>query len=1172
LRQRYAFGNKTGESTREKNHSSKRFRPHLETFEDRLLLASGAAESLVNQLYQDLLGRSADQGGLTLFANVIDQGGSRGAVASQLMGSSEYLTNQVQLLYTNFLNRSADSAGLSHFVAFLQSGGTFEEAAAEMASSAEYLQTRAGGNYDSFLDSLFHDALGRGLDAAGREAFRQSRANGATSAQVAAAVFGSAEHDQNLVQNDFEELLRRPPDSTGLNALVAALQQGATDQQVTAAIVSSDEYFNLYQPYVTQVYQDLLRRQPDSAGLNFWTGFLDQGNSRTAMVQQFTHSQEYQTLQVQQAFETLLVRHADRNGLATFVAQLQNGDTVAQVQAQLAASQEYFQNRGGGSNDGFLDALYHDALNRVVDSAARSALDQALQNGLPRVQVALTLYTSAEYQQDLVANLFQQFLGRAPDSTGLGTFVNLLEQGVPVEQVVAALVGSAEYYVSLNDNLLQGEVDFTGPYPNPANVSFTDNTGTQVQVVAFPGEVEVFFDPLTSQPEAAAAIQVNGGSIIGQLPRVGEYLVSVPDGHEGAFITNIGRDVRVEYAGPAGISTIASASATVIDFFTGAAQPACDGMAAGQHGEQVEQILANGGNLSPHVDLFLPFLKNTVSQELMGLPASPYRAAAQAIDAQVNDNQVSPTLLNLSFQGLLPPGADPDFMSPLNDTAHKRDMQANEYAFLNEILSTIAALPVTARQNFVITISAGNHNIPLQPLLKGLRHNPRLADVLKNNVLLVTSDKFASDIQGAPNRAPGDPDLAVMTNPESVCGTSFAAPAALAIIQQVIAQTGVTANEALRAVKQAVAANGSHQLVLAEAVHRAGDIAAAMSDLSVRPASISLSAEVGRGGRPEQPLIVTNTGKPGSSLRYTIQSDNPRVTVGGPVTPIPAGESNMYEVAFDATGLPVGVYHATITFASINRTVMVPVTLTVRATPTISVQPSELLFTAPQGGPNPSAQSFRVTNTGPAGSELNPTIGKDAGWISTSGPSGSIGSGAYNTYQVAVNVAGLAAGAYQGTITVSDPDATIVSQTIDVSLLVAPLTYTGGFSGFVDNNSSDSADPGDPFHDSNYGGPGTVTVTANPTGGFDITLSANVNQSFETSESFSIGSFQKQWHVAQLSTASLMFDQPMNDHVYMHATGTFSASGKTFQGTWNMVQTLSNDTSDSGSGKFMFSL
>ena len=64
----------------------------------------------------------------------------------------------------------------------------------------------------------------------------------------------------------------------------------------------------------------------------------------------------------------------------------------------------------------------------------------------------------------------------------------------------------------------------------------------------------------------------------------------------------------------------------------------------------------------------------------------------------------------------------------------------------------------------------------------------------------------------------GDPAVAVMTNLEAAGGTSFAAPAALAYVQQITSRTGASAQIALQAAKQAIALNGSHQFVLSKGI------------------------------------------------------------------------------------------------------------------------------------------------------------------------------------------------------------------------------------------------------------------------------------------------------------------------------------------------------------------
>jgi Domain of unknown function (DUF4214) len=125
------------------------------------------------------------------------------------------------------------------------------------------------------------------------------------------------------------------------------------------------------------------------------------------------------------------------------------GGTDEQLTAFLAGSAEYFQTRGGGSNDGFLNAFYQDALGRQPDSGGRAFFDQQLANGVSRAQVAAAILQSDEYRQDLVRSAYQRFLRRDADPGGLQAFVNYLAEGGRAEVVIAALVASEEYFARL---------------------------------------------------------------------------------------------------------------------------------------------------------------------------------------------------------------------------------------------------------------------------------------------------------------------------------------------------------------------------------------------------------------------------------------------------------------------------------------------------------------------------------------------------------------------------------------------------------------------------------------------------------------------------------------------------------------------------------------------------
>jgi hypothetical protein len=140
-----------------------------------------------------------------------------------------------------------------------------------------------------------------------------------------------------------------------------------------------------------------------------------------------------------------LGRAADLTGLIGAVQFLGAGGTNEQLLSAITGSQEYFQ-KTGATNDGFLNALYEDALGRAIDPSGEAASAQALAAGMSRVQVAATIFSSPEYQQKLVESYYQRFLRRAGDPEGLAAWVESLQRGSTDAQVLARFVTSQEYF------------------------------------------------------------------------------------------------------------------------------------------------------------------------------------------------------------------------------------------------------------------------------------------------------------------------------------------------------------------------------------------------------------------------------------------------------------------------------------------------------------------------------------------------------------------------------------------------------------------------------------------------------------------------------------------------------------------------------------------------------
>jgi hypothetical protein len=201
------------------------------------------------------------------------------------------------------------------------------------------------------------------------------------------------------------------------------------------------------QLFVIRVYRDLLQRAPDSSGLAFFTGVLDQGAAtRTQVAQAIENSQEYQTLEVSNLYQSVLRRAADPSGLNTWVHYLAQGGTAEQLRALLLGSDEYFSRFGVSSNSGYLTALYQDVLQRSLDATGAAGWGGALDAEATRTDVAAAVLESLESDTNEAEGMYQQYLHRAADPTGLQAFVNALQQGTTNEALIALMIGSDEYF------------------------------------------------------------------------------------------------------------------------------------------------------------------------------------------------------------------------------------------------------------------------------------------------------------------------------------------------------------------------------------------------------------------------------------------------------------------------------------------------------------------------------------------------------------------------------------------------------------------------------------------------------------------------------------------------------------------------------------------------------
>ncbi|MGD0254524.1 MAG: DUF4214 domain-containing protein [Acidimicrobiales bacterium] len=205
-------------------------------------LAYTGNAAFVCWVYEDLLGRAPDSGGLTYWVGLA--GVSRTAVAAAILASSECQSDLVTTYYDDFLSRGPDSSGLTYWVDQLNGGAKDESVLASILGSDE-VYTDSGAGYDgNFVAALYNDLLDRTPDSTGLTYWENQLSSGANRSAVAAAILASNEYRNDFVKAQYTQLLGRAADSGGLTYWVAQLAAGASDESVIASIVGSSEFYS----------------------------------------------------------------------------------------------------------------------------------------------------------------------------------------------------------------------------------------------------------------------------------------------------------------------------------------------------------------------------------------------------------------------------------------------------------------------------------------------------------------------------------------------------------------------------------------------------------------------------------------------------------------------------------------------------------------------------------------------------------------------------------------------------------------------------------------------------------------------------------------------------------------------------------------------------------------
>lgn len=219
----------------------------------------------------------------------------------------------------------------------------------------------------------------------------------------------------------------RVPDEAGQHTWTSALEAGQPLLDVAQAFIGSTEFTGRYggnltdTQYVTLLYQNVLGRSPDPAGLAGWQNALNSGQTRAQLLVAFSEVAEHvnatapavraglwdldeSAAQVARLYDTVFQRIPDSAGLAFWSGQLKTGaSSLLTIAAAFIASAEFQAVYGALDNSGFVNTLYVHALHRGADMAGLNGWLAQLNAGASRASVVLAFSESAEHQSNTAA-------------------------------------------------------------------------------------------------------------------------------------------------------------------------------------------------------------------------------------------------------------------------------------------------------------------------------------------------------------------------------------------------------------------------------------------------------------------------------------------------------------------------------------------------------------------------------------------------------------------------------------------------------------------------------------------------------------------------------------------------------------------------------------------------
>ena len=312
----------------------------------------------LEKTYAEELGREPDTSGAEYWANEITSGRqTQTDVLRNIRGSEEYQEQrepegipeewgrpaseeQWQQQYDNQFNSAVGDIAEPQ----LEEEESVPEDQEAPASDIRYDPESEKGKKGAIND-IYRDILGRDSDQGGADYWYDELESGRQTLDDIRSNIGRSEEASNVesnkafIEEQYQQGLDRDSDAGGMSHWLKDLATGQSRDDVAANIRRSDEYSTQADDYLDGLYENILERDPDDEGMEYWRNELVSGNQTREEVKSNINRSDEKWLG--DTYKELLGRSLGNEGRDYWLDDIEQGQTRDQVIANIKRSSEY---------------------------------------------------------------------------------------------------------------------------------------------------------------------------------------------------------------------------------------------------------------------------------------------------------------------------------------------------------------------------------------------------------------------------------------------------------------------------------------------------------------------------------------------------------------------------------------------------------------------------------------------------------------------------------------------------------------------------------------------------------------------------------------------------------------------------------------------------------------